>query len=238
MQMAEMKLGKSLEIFVLRGDYRFRLVSKIEDVKNGRVCVTQIATRNRLFQFYDTDEISFIYRNENRLWKWNHVIPGTTELDGYQLHCFYSDKEGETYNRRNAYRVFIGEEITLHYIPSRERVLLAGKSVQSEEQEETKEAEPEEMVCDGFLKDLSENGAGIFSDERFSLKDEISFTVYTDMGMYQCRAEIVRISPENHGIYKRYYGCSFIQTDKDLIRFLYQRQRQYLRNAREEERRG
>lgn len=224
MLLTEMKLGKSLEIFVFRGEYKFRLVSKIEDVVKGRVSVTLIASKNRVFQFYDTDKIFFVYRDENRLWKWNNVMPGMTEIDGYKLHCFYTDKEGESFNRRNSYRVFIGEDIKLFY------------PKEDEDNNIGDDSETEMLVCDGFLKDLSENGAGIFSDERFSLKDILSFTVYTDLGALQCKAEVVRISQENHGIYRRYYGCCFVKSDQNLTKFLFSKQRQLLHSKRNKER--
>jgi hypothetical protein len=230
-----MKLGKSLEIFVLRGEYKFRLVSKIEDIQKGRVCVTLITAKTHVFQFYHTDRISFVYKDENRLWNWSDVIGGTTELDGYQLHCFYTDKEGESYNRRNSYRVFIGEDIKLHYYITASNKVAKVSGFEEEDkniEQKSEGKEMKEMVCDGFIKDLSENGAGIFSDERFSLKDEISFTIYSDFGSFICKAEIVRVSQENHGIYKRFYGCYFTESDRRLIKHLFKLQRQALQNNR------
>lgn len=40
MLLEKIPLGKTLEIIVEREDYRYRLVSKVEDTNDRRVCVT------------------------------------------------------------------------------------------------------------------------------------------------------------------------------------------------------
>lgn len=47
MLLENIPLGKTLEIFVEREDYRYRLVSKVEDTNAFRVCVTAIASSGR-----------------------------------------------------------------------------------------------------------------------------------------------------------------------------------------------
>jgi PilZ domain. len=221
-----LKLGKSIDIIVIRGDYKFRLVSKLEDVQEKRVCVTLIEAKNRTFHFYETDEISFLYRNEDRLWIWNKVKAGETMLDGYRVHYFETSQKGESYNRRNAYRLFIGEDIKLFYPESTKNKTVAEADKEAEEEEQY-------LECNGFLKDLSENGAGIFSDERFALKNNITFYLDTEFGKLKCTGEVVRIVEETHGIYRKYYGCSLIQSERNLSRYLFKLQKLQIQKARQ-----
>lgn len=217
MRLEKMKLGKPLEIFVNRDGYRYRLVSKVEDVSPGRVCITLIESKSRVFYFHDTDEIEFIYRDAERMWKWSNVKGGITELDGYRLHCFYTDKEGTTYNRRTAYRVFVGEELPMSFCV--------------EEQSE----EPKIKRFKGFLKDLSETGVGLFSNEIISLNQDVYFQLPSIYGKLDCIAETVRTLEERQGPYRYYYGCSLTQSDQRLGKYIFYLQRQQLLNARKKE---
>ena len=47
MLLEKIPLGKTLEIIVEREDYRYRLISKVEDTNDRRVCVTAIASNGR-----------------------------------------------------------------------------------------------------------------------------------------------------------------------------------------------
>lgn len=227
MRLQEMKLGKSLEIFVDREGYHYRVVSKIEDVTSDRVCVSLIAARSKVFRFLDSDTIDFVYRDENRLWKWFSVKGDVTLLDGDQVHCFYTQKKGEIYNRRDAFRVFIGEETKITYFV---------EVTPGCKEENTTESELDhdylEKICDGFVKDISENGMGIFTNHKFEMNDLIEVSILTNVGKVICKGEIVRKSDESQGIYKNFYGIYFTESSKNLTKFIFAQQRIQIQNQR------
>ena len=56
-------LGRTVEIYVDREGYRYRLTSKVEYADEKKVCVTLIAARGRAFKFMPEDNVSIIYRD-------------------------------------------------------------------------------------------------------------------------------------------------------------------------------
>lgn len=225
----ELQVGKSIEIFVYRSGYKYRLVSKIEDVSDDHFCITLIANRTKVFHFEDTDKIEIIYRINNQLWKWKNLKAKVIILDGSRVHqlTLTGNSKGERFNRRDAFRVFIGEEVTLTYYVMN---LVERKIEDPEEEEDTiiGEIEYEMKHCFGFIKDLSENGVGIFSNNVFNVGEELEFTLDTPFGMLKSKAEVVRVTRESHGVYLNYYGCTFTTTSKNLVKYIYNLQRKRL----------
>ena len=104
MLLENIPLGKTLEIFVDREDYRYRLVGKVEDTNEFRVCVTAISSSGRFFEFLPEDNVRIVYRDQNFMWEWDKVKAGLAKLEGFPVHYFQIVDKGKTFNRRNAYR--------------------------------------------------------------------------------------------------------------------------------------
>lgn len=224
-----MQVGKSIEIFVYRAGYKYRMVSKLEDVNQDNFSITLIANRTKVFHFQDTDKIEIIYRINNQLWRWKNFKAKVVILDDCRVHQFtlIGSEEGEKFNRRNAFRVFIGDDVTLTYYVMN---LVEKKSDGLNEDDDfvSGEIKYEKKHCLGFIKDLSENGVGIFSNNIFNLGDEIEFTLDTPLGMLKSKAEVVRITKDTHGAYLNFYGCTFTTTSKNLVKYIYTLQRKKL----------
>ena len=58
MLLENIPLGRTLEIYIDREGYRYRLVSKVEEAKSNQVCVSLIASNGRAFQFLSLIHIS------------------------------------------------------------------------------------------------------------------------------------------------------------------------------------
>lgn len=221
MLVGETKVGKQIEIFINRDGYHYRVVSKIEEASEGRICISLIASSKRVFQFLDTDVIDLVYRNEDRMWKWDNVKGGITELDGEQFHCLMTTEQGESYNRRNAYRVSVNETIELFH-----KILEQGSFQEMEECYRMKS-------CAAMLRDISEVGVGFYTDELIDIQDEIAFHLSTEVGEIKCEAVVVRFFESRHGNYRYYYGCRFTETSKTLTRYIYEMQRLELQRTRD-----
>lgn len=243
MLLSEMKIGKPLEIYINREGYNYRVVSKIEDAAQGRVCVTLIASKKRVFEFLETDAVDIVYRDEDRMWKWKSVVGGVTELDGEKFHCFYSDAEGESFNRRNAYRVFVGEKLTVQYMMYDTKRLNEWKDLEALHSETVFNYDAAADVmragcfryvdCPAVLKDISEDGAGLYMDQKLENGDEVAFEFGTDFGTVSCRAKIVRRLESRQGSFLYYYGCRLLETSRNLSKYIYDMQSRQLRRARE-----
>lgn len=218
MLIKEMLLGRKLEILVDREGYNYRLISKIEGTMDGVVAVSAIATKGRMFHFEEGDDVTIVYRGEERMWKWEHVKPGLARLEGETVHTFSSREQGQVYNRRESFRVSIGENLLMY------RVFIT--------QNEEGETEEKLKSFEGLLADLSVSGAGIYTDEELELDAVMGFDMPTHMGIMTCRGKIVRKTDVYDKPFRNFYGCEFTKVRKELERYLFERQRLMLQKER------
>ncbi len=221
MRLGELKLGKSIEIYVTRDKYRLRLISKIEDVAFDHIAVTLITGSGRAFQFQENDKIEFIYKDEQRLWRWSRLTGTIEKLDDSFVHCFYGPIEGESFNRRNAFRVYLGDEIRFCWIKKgKGELLLSHKDDLNQVTDPllTKNAH-------GLVKDLSETGAGIYTNERLELQDMVSFELITPFGTIHCVGRVVRMTDDSEGNYRRFAGISFVEVSNIISKYIFAVQR-------------
>ncbi len=241
MLLSEVRLGRPLEIYITRDEYHYRILSRIEYAEEGCVCVTLIASGKRIFQFLDTDIVDIVYQEQDRMWKWSNVKGAVVTVEGDKLHGFFSSDQGQNYNRRNAFRLYYGKEINIHYLV-RDDIQL--KNMQTESAlssqrvynyDKNTDGIREECFrlvdCRAFLRDISESGVGVFTNERFLPEDEFTFTLDSDFGPIECKAMVIRMKDNTNGSFKHYYGCKFIETSRNLTKYLYEQQRLQLQNA-------
>ncbi len=218
MQIKEMILGRKLEILVDREGYQYRLVSKVEGTVENSVAVTLISAKGRVFHFKETDDVTIVYRGTERMWKWDHVKPGLARLEGVAVHTFSSKEQGEVYNRRESFRVQIGESLLMSRVVS----VTGGEDDIVEHMEK----------FEALLSDLSVNGAGFYANEEFQKGTTILFEMPTHLGVLSCRGDIVRISNVHDKPFRFFYGCGFTVIRKELERYLFERQRLMLQKER------
>ena len=171
-----------------------------------------------MFHFEERDDVTIVYRGEERMWKWEHVKPGLARLEGETVHTFSSREQGQVYNRRESFRVPIGENLLMY------RVFIT----------QNEEGEPEEKLksFEGLLADLSVSGAGIYTDEELELDAVMGFDMPTHMGIMTCRGKIVRKTDVYDKPFRNFYGCEFTKVRKELERYLFERQRLMLQKER------
>lgn len=230
MLIKEIRPGRAIDIVIRREGYDYRLVSKVEDVRENMVFISLIASKNRVFMFKPTDKVEFIYKNEERMFIWKNVKGSISELDGERVHCLIAPPNGEAYNRRNAFRLYIAQEMYFtHYVPKQtdeEIERLPGDPPIEDDERYTK------VRFISFVKNISENGIGIFSNELLKEGDKFSFDYKTKYGDMGCVARVSRITDEKEGSYKHFYGCVLEKADKRLGKYLFELQREKLKRQR------
>lgn len=230
--MENMKPGKPLELYVNRSGYRYRLLSKVEASGFGKVYITLIASGSRIFHFSSTDHVELIYKDGERMWKWADVKGSVAELEGEKVHCLESVKEGESYNRREAFRVRLGVEHTITKLIPREK-----------EEEESSEKDMNTDILDEdyefitlpcVIKDLSETGVGIYTNDKMDIGTLLELRIPTKEGVLKMSGSVVRTESGEFGKYREFYGCSFSRVDRHLKKYLFALQRKQLRKERGE----
>lgn len=265
MLLENISLGKTLEIYVDREGYRYRLVSKVEQTSVRRVCVTAIMAGGRAFLFHPEDDIRIVYRDEDQMWEWLHVKAGLGKLEGDPVHYFEIINKGRSFNRRQAYRVNIDEDVVFCYfqIPGHpERLSLvplveeeyeaivdnngtelqqpvqddkAGKILVEKRIRMVPMREAVEKKVKGHIRNVSETGMGIFSNDRLQIGDNFSVDIPSAYGPLMARCNVVRTDDleSANKPYRYYYGCVYTESDQRLIKYIYDVQRKQIQKQRE-----
>lgn len=232
MRLEHLKIGRGLEIYVTRAGYRYRLVSSVEGVAPGKVYITLIASGNRVFRFLDTDQVDIVYRDETHMLQWSNVKGTIAKLDSTNVHCLASRKDGENFNRRSAYRVEMGDEIVLYRFFNKEVTEKTEEEPEMDEYgNEVGSVTVEEF--EGLLKDLSENGAGFYTNQVLSIGDVVGFPLYTSYGTMYFKCEVVRHMERRNEKYMEFYGCTFLRSNHHLSKYLFSLQRERLQKQRQ-----
>lgn len=220
MLIKDMQAGKTVDILIDREDFHYHFVSKIEAVSGYSVAVSAIiANSNRLFRFEETDSITLIYRVQDRMWKFDFVKGGLAKLEDQPVHTFTSYKEAVSYNRRESFRVPIGENCLM-------------RRIVKEAAENEDEVVEKEFMFDALLYDLSAGGAGIYTDQFLEIGAEVVFELPTNMGLLSCQGNVIREAPVQGRPFRHFYGLSFYQVKTGLDRYLFEKQRLMLQKER------
>lgn len=113
------------------------------------------------------------------------VKGSVAELEGEKVHCLESVKEGESYNRREAFRVRLGVEHTITKLIPREK-----------EEEESSEKDMNTDILDEdyefitlpcVIKDLSETGVGIYTNDKMDIGTLLELRIPTKRAYLRCQ---------------------------------------------------
>lgn len=265
MLLENIELGKTLEIYVDREGYRYRLVSKVEQTSVRRICVTAITANGRAFLFRPEDDIRLVYRDEEQMWEWNKVKAGLAKLENSPVHYFDIVNKGRSFNRRNAYRVEINEDVEFGYyeVPdTREKSALVpllmeeyevivdenGQEVDNPDEntnrtllvEKRLRSVPKEdaypHMIKAHIKDISETGMGMFCNEKLNIDDGFFVSIPSTYGKLKTKAMVIRVDDlkaANHR-YRYYYGCIYTESDHRLAKFIFEMQRKFIKQQREQ----
>lgn len=239
MLLENLAIGRSIEIFADRDEYCYHLTSKIEETSTKRLYITLIATNTRVFEFKPEDKIRIVYRDNDQIWEWTNVKAGIVKKYGIKMHYFDIVDGGRSFNRRNAYRVVLDEEVMLGYY---DQYGTTAKSADMQKFKLTDEASaPPAMMVPNFVKgivrDISETGVGICSNYEFSIDDAMFFSISSSYGKLPAKARVVRkveMNPSKNK-YSNYYGCVLLQTDNKLSRHIIDIQREAIKAQKQKQ---
>ena len=230
-------LGRTVEIYVDRDGYRYRLTSKAEYVNEKKLCVTLIAANGRAFKFMPEDNISIMYRDKETMWEWENCKAGIAKLDGVLIHFFEIADKGKSFNRRNAYRVTLDVETMFGFYINEATGLRISKmpSPEPDDPDFSSYKTPVPEFVQGVVKDVSETGINICLNTLLNIDDALFFNIPSPLGELKSRAQVVRKSEINTkgSKYAYSYGCVFQQADKRLIKYIYDIQREMLKKQKE-----
>lgn len=200
MLLENISLGRTVEIFVDRDGYLYRLVSKVENTNPRRVCVSLIASNGRAFMFHPEDEIKLVCREGEQMWEWLGVRPGLAKLDGELVHYFEISNKGQSFNRRNAYRVVIDKEVEIGFfqVPDSAEKSALIPLVKEEYEVVSGELNQSPNTDEDYIAD------GMLSEGKVIVEKRVRLVPQKDIAPQKVKALVKNISESGTGVYSNF----------------------------------
>lgn len=193
----ELQLNHSVELEVTINGKTTTFLSSIKKISNNTVLLSPILINEKLVIFPPEYAISFIYGESDVLFYWKDISLKAVKHKNQIYYYVTLDGKPEIWNRRNSFRIYIGEYMEL---------ISFGK-----------EGPKTHNV---FIKDISQTGMAFISSEPFFVKHTVRLKLKLFSGQFiHLNAQIVRTQPTNNET-EILYGCRFVEKSPLLSKHL------------------
>jgi len=205
LQIDDIVIGGDAEVEVKANGQTMSFRTNIVDIKNNSILVNTITSNGQTIGFSDNCQLNFLYKFDGRLFVWENAIVKLVKYDGDIYHKIEIFGEGKPYNRRDSYRMFIGEDMPL-YVNT--KTGLTALSV--------------------LVKDISETGVAFITPEEIDIDRSVRLKLKDEKAIIHLSGIVVRKEfLENLNSFL--YGCKFNEKNRNLSRFIAKRQGEQLR---------
>lgn len=203
MTIADLAEHSAVTLVVTMGIKSKDLPTTIAQVNSDYILLEPILIDGRTVGFGSSCIVDLLYIQEQTVFGWRSVSLSLTKTKGKVYYKIPLSEEAQPYNRRNAFRVYIGEPMKIFVF---------------------QHTGPKPF--DVLVRDISETGFGFISKEKYDVSRTIRFSIPL-MGRktLALAAKIVRREfDEEKQTYS--YGCRFVEPNTALSSYLMQRQRE------------
>jgi len=199
MTTAELELSHSIELEINLNGKKATLLTSIEHILDDTVLLTPIQMNGKIVGFLPPIVVNLYYVEEGRVFLWSDVSIKAVKYQGKRYHSVTLDTEPKILNRRGAYRVYIGEKMSL----------LTFSSEGSE-------------LHDVYVRDISETGMSFFSKEEFAKGRTVRLRLRLKNGQeLSLSSQIVWKRSGTHRRRNQFlYGCKFLGRSRELTSYL------------------
>lgn len=205
MQIDEISQGGAIELDVKCNGKNMNFKSEVMLVKNNSVLINAITVDEQTIGFSDKFQINFLFKSEGRLYLWENVTVKLVKYNDAIYHMIELFGEGKPYNRRDAYRMYIGEDMPV-YVNS-----ATGPTALSV-----------------LVKDISETGVGFITKEDIDIERTIRLKLKDNNTIINMSGVIVRKEYLDN-LDSFLYGCKFNEKSNHLSRYIAKRQSEALK---------
>lgn len=207
MNLKDLDFGSTVFIDVSNTNSEFTVSTKVFDIKDGDIIVYNAPDDNGNIVILTPEDTIYVRINKGGTmlrWlveEWQNEI-----IDGQKFFRLKSSMSGESFNRREAFRLSILSPLRLT---------------------ETSQRKP----IDGVLKDISQTGIGFSTNTKLDLDTLLSFTL-SDFGLdvslviHIIREELIE------GDEKYLYGAMIVKDDSNLQKYIFKKQSEIIRRER------
>jgi hypothetical protein len=155
--------------------------------------------------FSDNCYINFIYISEGKLYLWEKVSIKLVKYDGGIYHKVDLSGNGKPYNRREAFRMFVGEEMAVAVNTA------TGPS-----------------VINVLVKDISETGVGFITKEELDIDRMFRMKLKDNNKIIHLSGVIIR-KEFLENLHSFLYGCKFNEKNPLLAKYIVKKQGEQLK---------
>lgn len=205
MQIEEITKSSNIELEVKYSGHTMSFRSSVIDVINNSILVTTIKVNDQTIGFSDKCKLNFLYKTDGKVYIWENVNVKLVKYDGGICHKIDLFTEGKPYNRRDSFRMYIGEDMPL-YVNS-----ATGPTAISV-----------------LVKDISETGVGFIAKDEIDIDRTIRIKLKDNATIINLSGVIVRRDfLQNLNAYL--YGCKFNEKNDKLGKYIAKKQGEQLR---------
>jgi c-di-GMP-binding flagellar brake protein YcgR len=201
----EIAVGGSIEIEVVLTGKALNFKSEVVLIKHHSILINSIKFNDQTVGFSDKYKINFLYKHEGKLYKWENVSIKLVRYDGGIYHKIDLAGEGQPYNRREYFRLYIGEEMPIYINTASGATALSV-----------------------LVKDISESGVGFITKEDIDVDRTIRLKLKSNNSIISLSGVIVR-KEYLENIKSNLYGCKFYEKNNALGKYIAKRQNELIK---------
>lgn len=201
----DIPIGSSIELDVRYVGRTMSFNSEVVLKVGNSILISPIIINKQTIGFNDDCRVNLIVKIEHKVYLWNSVSVRLVKYDGIIYHKIDIVGVGKPYNRREAYRMYIGEDMPI-YINTASGPL----------------------SINVLVKDLSETGVGFICKEELDIDRIIRLKLKDNHIIINLSGKIVRKDFLTH-LDSFLYGCKFNEKNNRLGHYIAKKQGEALR---------
>lgn len=201
----DIPVGTRIELDVRYIGRTMSFNSEVILIINNSILISPIVVNEQTVGFNDNCRINLIVKVEGKVYLWDNVTVKLVKYDGIIYHKIDINGEGKPYNRREAYRMYIGEDMPVYINTASGPLALYV-----------------------LVKDLSETGVGFISKEELDVNRTIRLRIKDNSTIISLSGVIVRKEFLPH-LDSFLYGCKFSEKNNKLGNYMARKQGEALR---------
>lgn len=205
MQIDDLSIGGNVELEVKCNGRTMSFRSDIVVTKNHSVLINTIKVNDQTVGFSDKCQINFLYKEEGKVFIWENIDVKLVKYDGNIYHKIDIFGEGKPHNRRDSYRMYIGEDMPLYVNTA------SGPTALSV-----------------LVKDISETGVAFITKEEIDIDRTIRLKLKDNNAIISLSGVIIR-KEFLPNLDSYLYGCKFNEKNNKLGKYIAKRQGELLR---------
>lgn len=206
MNLSDMSKGASVELVVKCNGKTMNFTSEIALVKDNYILIAGIKVNNQTVGFSDKCSIDFLYKIDGRVFIWEKVIVKLVKYDDDIFNKIDLLGDGKPYNRREAYRMYLGEDMAIYV-----------------------NAPTGPTALSVLVKDISESGVCFITKDDLDINRTFRLRLKDNDTIISLSGVIIRKEALPH-LSANLYGCKFSEKNSMLVKFIAKRQGDQLKN--------